>query len=320
MYRFGDDDGHIGKMMQRLLEANGRDEKVGVAHSFELTTLYPGLLTGSGYSHGLSSDYDAKIGFYFDHTSGLPMIPGSSVKGVLRSLFGLPFGHQKDPYCKRKEEMIRSLLGRGEDFDVRMLAEAIFEGTVEGKSLGMYKRDVFHDARVTATSGKVLADDYITPHGDPLKNPVPIRFLKVPGGVTFTFAFRLVDTRVGEETVTAAEKEELFFQLLQFHGIGAKTNVGYGQFEMIDLEKLKGTRLREKAKDGLKSASSDFEKIVNMVDLAATPKTLWNNLKDFRENGIDLDDKEIAQLKNKLEQRYGSLDDKFVKRIVKLVN
>ncbi|MDZ7743476.1 MAG: RAMP superfamily CRISPR-associated protein [Bacteroidota bacterium] len=28
-----------------------------------------------------------ELGFFFDHTTGLPMIPGSSVKGSLRSAF-----------------------------------------------------------------------------------------------------------------------------------------------------------------------------------------------------------------------------------------
>jgi len=51
------------------------------------TTVYPGLLAGSGYAHETGTKEEFKLGFFFDHTTGLPIIPGSSVKGVLRSVF-----------------------------------------------------------------------------------------------------------------------------------------------------------------------------------------------------------------------------------------
>lgn len=59
------------------------------ASTLKLTTTYPGLLTGSGYSHyAISNDKDNsdfQLGFFFDHTIGVPIIPGSSVKGVIRN-------------------------------------------------------------------------------------------------------------------------------------------------------------------------------------------------------------------------------------------
>src|SRR5690606_9438219 len=54
---------------------------------WELYTTYPGLLIGSGYQHESGGENEFKIGFFFDYTTGLPQIPGSSVKGVLRSSF-----------------------------------------------------------------------------------------------------------------------------------------------------------------------------------------------------------------------------------------
>ncbi len=55
--------------------------------TFDLQTTYPGLLIGTGYTHGTNLMGELKIGFFFDHTTGLPIIPGSSVKGLLRSMF-----------------------------------------------------------------------------------------------------------------------------------------------------------------------------------------------------------------------------------------
>jgi len=46
------------------------------------------LLVGSGYNHPkLDGDEDYQLGFFFDHTTGMPLIPSSSIKGVIRSLF-----------------------------------------------------------------------------------------------------------------------------------------------------------------------------------------------------------------------------------------
>lgn len=55
--------------------------------SIKLQTTYPGLLVGVGYNHQVSNTEAINAGFSFDHTTGLPLLPGSSVKGVLRSAF-----------------------------------------------------------------------------------------------------------------------------------------------------------------------------------------------------------------------------------------
>ncbi len=183
-YTKGENEEHIKKSIDTILAANGKDEAIAAPFQFEATTLYPGLLIGSGYTHGVSADEDIKIGFFFDHTSGLPVIPGSSVKGVLRSLFGLGMKERQDPHKEAKEAMIRNLLGK-EKLDVEALSKAIFEGIKPQKMrkdpddelFGPYERDIFYDARIVRTSGRLMADDYITPHKNPLENPIPIRFV-----------------------------------------------------------------------------------------------------------------------------------------------
>ena len=37
--------------------------------------------------HETNNQGELKLGFFFDHTSGLPMLPGSSVKGAIRGAF-----------------------------------------------------------------------------------------------------------------------------------------------------------------------------------------------------------------------------------------
>jgi CRISPR-associated protein Cmr6 len=203
-------------------------------HHFLLETTYPGLLTGSGYNHETGVDNEYKIGFYFDYTSGIPEIPASSVKGIIRSVFP---GKEKDKkeYRKEKIEYIKSILGKSE-IDIEELEQNIFDG-VEGKRrIPIYKRDIFFSANVGIIDNKnkkLFGSDYITPHLDPLKNPVPLKFLKVLSLVKFKFKFNLFDYKSSGNNaiiVTAEEKLNLFKQILLDIGAGAKTNVGYGQF------------------------------------------------------------------------------------------
>ncbi len=257
MYKKGNDDNHIKNTMSRLLDVKGIDESMEAKQSFTLDTLYPGLLIGSGYTHGLSSDYDAKIGFYFDHTTGLPLMQGSSVKGMLRSCFGLAVKGQNDKYENEKYELINSLLKR--EVDVKALANEIFEGLDhEEKPMSIYNRDIFYEARVVRVKKELLSDDYITPHGgDPFKNPTPLRFIKVAPEVTFEFSFDLKDSQILD--ISADEKEMLFLELLQEFGVGAKTNVGYGQLELILTEEEKAQRDKEEAERKEKEKEQKLE-------------------------------------------------------------
>lgn len=176
---------------------------------FKLSTTYPGALLGAGLLHGVGDEGEIKIGFQFDHTSGLPYIPGSSVKGIIRSMFSHP-------------EYIRDILGiQIEDADYRNLEKQLFD---EG-------RIIFFDALPVLPEGiegqNIIGDDFITPHKDPLKNPIPIQFLKVLPDVTFRFSF------LKKENVLPVGKNvklgELFKRILMDTGVGAKTNVGYGR-------------------------------------------------------------------------------------------
>ena len=200
--------------------------------SFKLTTIYPGLLIGSGYIHEAGFENEFKIGFHFDYTTGIPVIPGSSIKGMLRSVF--PLKEKQSEIKKNKVKYIESIL---DELQVKSipniedLERNIFDGIEQdGKRIPVYKRDIFFDAfpfKSNNREGIFLADDYITPHKEPLKNPVPIKFLKILPDVKFRFQFKLTNYN---EIITAEVKEELFKKIILDLGIGAKSNVGYGKF------------------------------------------------------------------------------------------
>ena len=211
---------------------------------FKLETTYPGLLIGAGYNHEVGgNENELKLGFFFDHTTGLPCIPGSSVKVMLRDACEKANGDYiksimeelADQTRKEKEEIQklandfdRTLLTIEENNGTSKFIDAVFNGKKDGQILPLRQRDIFFDAfpiKSLNPGEKFLANDYITPHIDPLRNPKPIQFLKILPRVVFQFSFRLTN-----EIMDKRLKIALFKQILLDLGIGAKTNVGYGQF------------------------------------------------------------------------------------------
>ena len=168
---------------------------------FSLYTAYPGLLMGLGNAHEVKLPEAVKLGFSLDYVTGLPWLPGSSLKGQLRSRFQVP-------------ELIAAFLDR--PVDVGALEKDIFEGG-----------DCFLGAYPVSDGTPMLAPEYITPHPDKLKNPNPISLMKIRPNVCFRFGFLLRDAP--ELGVSAGEKLALFQTLLEELGVGAKTNVGFGK-------------------------------------------------------------------------------------------
>lgn len=187
--------------------------------TFVLKTTYPGLMMGTGNPHEVKGTGIIKIGFSFDYVTGLPFLNGPSLKGILRSVFPSQTSEKKEASMKRT--YLSSLFGVSEE-EVDELEGGLFDGG-----------DVFIGAYPAAQEGKrtLLALDFITPHDSSgFKNPIPINTLKIKPGITFQFAFILRETRLENCTVvSSADKLAAFKAILQDIGIGAKTNIGYGQ-------------------------------------------------------------------------------------------
>jgi CRISPR-associated protein Cmr6 len=201
---------------------------------------YPGLATGVGINHEAGVEGEFKLGLHFDYTYGMPVIYGSSVKGVLRSAFPemeVPEKeHEKESEKENrikknklrncKIDLINEYLGKNlEPSEIDELRKSIFDGTIDGEAISIYQRDVFFDAVIVKPNKKrqILASDSITPHKK-LQEPNPITFLKIASGVTIEFRFNLKDG-----IISADKKLNLFKKIILDFGIGAKTNVGYGQ-------------------------------------------------------------------------------------------
>lgn len=229
--------------------------------SFTAKTRYPGLMVGTGTQHSIQNAEELKLGFAFDHTTGLPYIPASSVKGLVRSFFPSRLkqaaskyepGSPKEVALRKKAVMLEKLItqfllpnaalaDKLSTDGLKALELHIFEGInpQDGKPQSIYNRDIFFDAypvgsfykgKAEREEGRFLGAGAITPHGrDPLKNPIPIRFLKILPEVVFKFQFQLHSVNINGVNITELHKYMLFQQIITRFGVGAKTNVGYGK-------------------------------------------------------------------------------------------
>ena len=186
---------------------------------FSYIVAYPGLVTGVGINHEAKIKGEFKLGVHFDYTYGMPVVYGSSVKGVLRFYFKNVLTDE----FKKKLSV---------DFDTEAAFDEIFNGLRNGEPISIYERDIFFDAVITKENKKscILASDSITPHTEGLlKDPIPLTFMKIASGCTLEFRFRLSNS--SKACLPAADKIKIFKEIIETFGIGAKTNVGYGQFE-----------------------------------------------------------------------------------------
>lgn len=186
--------------------------------SFDLRIKYPGLLIGMGMLHGTGkSDDEIKAGITLDYVTGMPYIPATSVKGILRGAFrGV-----KTVYVEEK-------LGL-ESAKVKELETKIFGD--EAESSGGKGSDTFWDAQIISgnTQGKMLGKDNITPHKRMISDPEPINTIKLLPDVKLRFYFSLAESVLEDGTkITVDQKTDLFKNILMDFGAGAKTNTGYG--------------------------------------------------------------------------------------------
>lgn len=176
------------------------------------------FVTDWRFVSGLGRDHPVENGFAWHHTLGVPYLPGSSVKGMVKS------------WC-------RDWLP-GEELP--MPIETIFGTAPEGAgdeaaSVGVF---IFLDA--IPTDRIRCQADVMTPHYQPYYqstgevpapgdwfSPNPISFLTVAPGEAFRFA-------IMPRTDQAMDKMDWMFQALtdalEWIGAGAKTATGYGRF------------------------------------------------------------------------------------------
>lgn len=209
------------------------------SQTFCMKTTYPGLLLGIGNPHDAAAYFqntDAiKMGFTLDYVTGLPVIPGSTVKGILRSAFSR--------YPEYVIEKLAEVTGNVEWSKMSVEELKKIENNIFGNNeeTNIAVQDVFLEAiPVRATDKKrILGEDFVTSHRgsrkelDGLVEPNPVRMLKVLPEVWFEFRFICQPTKVGNYSLDWKIKKALYAGILEDLGVGAKTNTGYGNMIMM---------------------------------------------------------------------------------------
>jgi len=199
-------------------------------HEKDLTTSYRLVIGGE------VTVYETSMRLH--HIYGIPYIPASGIKGVVRSYiitekFATELENYKDRYTKFEEEVLFAKDEKGEYIE-KEFVDIFGSQDKTGKV-------TFFDAFPTDKPN--LKVDIMNPHyGDyyskkeaptDTKNPVPINFLTVED-TKFRFmigakeelnSFIIKDKEEKDKTI-----ETWLTEALQNHGLGAKTAVGYGYF------------------------------------------------------------------------------------------
>lgn len=176
------------------------------------------LQTGSPFVSGLGRAHPVENGFAWHYTLGVPYLPGSSVKGMVRA-WVTQWKEVEEATCLR-------ILG----------SPPPVPGVTPNPRVGAI---VFLDALPAVPVE--LSADVMTPHygayyqngevpGDWM-SPTPIPFLVVKEGATFRFAVapRQPGEKSHEDCTTACA---WLNEALEWIGAGAKTAVGYGRMRV----------------------------------------------------------------------------------------
>jgi len=191
------------------------------------------LITGIGQPH------PNEVGMVFDHTMGIPYIPASSVKGIVRfaHILGLINSENLSDYTDKYGEFLV-------ESNLETKIPAIFGGDADEEKEGKKKtkklkgKVIFLDAypdKIPDLHVDIMNPHYgdyyndekgTTPPADYL-DPTPIKFLTVKPGTIFIFK-----ALVPEDSDLLEPLKTAFQRALEEEGMGAKTAVGYGRFEI----------------------------------------------------------------------------------------
>lgn len=187
---------------------------------------------------GLGASHPQETSMTLHHIYGFPYIPGSAVKGVTRHWVVLKFAEallKKNQSFEKAVREVSEKLESGEELDLKV-GELHFKDLVQifgtqkqvGKVIFM---DAYPVERINLKmdimnvhySGYYSGDE---PPAD-WQNPIPIKFLTVE-----RTKFEFVILSKDEDQGLLNKTEKLLREALSEHGIGAKTSLGYGLFDI----------------------------------------------------------------------------------------
>ncbi|WHZ09642.1 MAG: CRISPR-associated protein, Csm5 family [Burkholderiaceae bacterium] len=275
------------------------------AHSAQATpdVLTLDVIATAPFTTGLGNEHPLENGFAFLNPYGLPYLPGSGIKGVLRRAARELSGGEWGDTHGWSDEAIH-LLGRIELSTIDVL---FGRETEDGDSEHVRGALSFWDA-IPQIPGDSLAVDVMTPHQSHYYQPQrkerksrdstsphdsgapnPISFLTVPPGTGFAFHVvcdlahltRLAPDLAHEQrwqTLLAAAFEHAF----EWLGFGAKTAVGYGAMQVNERARHQRQQAQAQAAKAqqIASLSPAQQRIAAFVDALRSQHEQYPKFKD----------------------------------------
>ncbi len=244
----------LGVNGARLLRAL-RERQRALAASQALETMFSVDATAiAPFTTGLGNEHPLENGFAFLSPYGLPYLPGSGVKGVLRRAAEALSAESETGWTP---EALAKLFGY----------EADSGATDAPRNRGALE---FWDVFPQLADDRLLVD-ILNPHHSgyyqngaaphDAENPKPVFFLTVPPGSPFTFDVRchaaLLPEALRKDWRTLLESAfELAFDWI---GFGAKTAVGYGQFPSAAITQAQADRQEQARRQREAEAAAQAE-------------------------------------------------------------
>lgn len=290
------------KLMRSLIERE-ETQALTLPHCFT----FPALSIAP-FATGLGNEHPLENGFAFLWPYGLPYLPGSGIKGVLRQAARELLSGEWGENSWTELDAIESDLPLGKDPGKQAIS--ILFGVESEDHQTEHVRGVltFWDV-IPGIKGNRLMVEIMTPHqahyyqqGEAPHDsgqPTPISFLSVPPGSSFTFhvqcdALRL--QRMAPSLVQAVQWENLlqaaFQHAFDWLGFGAKTAVGYGALQEDAREKKRLEDVSRKRQEGREKEQQLAEDVKGLPEDAA-----W-----LKKQGIDEEGKENERLLKTLEE------------------
>lgn len=229
------------------------------------------------FTTGLGNEHPLENGFAFLNPYGLPYLPGSGIKGVLRQAAReLASGEWGDAQGWTQDKI--HLLEHKGDKSIELSALDVLFGLESGDGDQDHVRGVlsFWDA-IPQIPGDSLAADVMTPHqnhyyqktNSPKSGsstsphdsgqPNPISFLTLPPGTGFAFhvqcdlaRLKLMAPDMAHDQRWKALLTVAFEHTFEWLGFGAKTAVGYGAMQSAaqrEREKERATQAQAEARE-----------------------------------------------------------------------
>lgn len=196
---------------------------------------YPAIASAP-FATGLGNEHPLENGFAFLSPYGLPYLPGSGVKGVIRKAAEELMSGEWGDHQSWNEEIIRALFGPGEEDPSR-------DSNPQQGALCFW--DVLPTPPASIKNDKALLTvEIMTPHHsgyyqdgttpNTSESPTPISFLAVAAAAGFTFHVQCNSARLSPEQQSSWQAliEAAFTHAGKWLGFGAKTAVGYGRMNL----------------------------------------------------------------------------------------